>query len=64
MSLMKGRLRCLSTLVQINESFSWDDMEVDLGTILGTVMGDGVGVIGEDEGCIVGEGVVLYFDGE
>ena len=39
-------------------------MEVDLGTILGTVMGDGVGVIGEDEGCIVGEGVVLYFDGE
>ena len=64
MSLLKGRLSCRSTLVQINESFSWDDMEVELGVILGTVVGDAVGVIGEDEGCIVREGVILYFDGE
>ena len=43
MSSPKGRLSCLSVLVEINESSSWDDMEVELGDIVGKVVGDGVG---------------------
>ena len=63
MSSPKGRLSCLSDVVQINESSSWDDMEIELGYIVGTVVGDGVGKLGEDNDCILGEGAVLCLDG-
>ena len=54
MSSPKGRLSCLSTFVQINESSSWDEMEVELGVIFGTVVRDGVGELGEGDNCILG----------
>ena len=63
MSSPKGRLSCLSDVVQINESSSWDDMEIELGYIVGTVVGDGVGKLGEGNDCILGEGAVFCLDG-
>ena len=58
-----GRLSCVSALVQTNESSYWNDMEVELGFIVGTFVGDGMGVLGEGDGCILGEGAVLCLDG-
>ena len=46
----KGKLRCRSALVQIYESSSWDDMDVELEVSLGIVAGDDVG---ELEGVII-----------
>ena len=52
MSSPKDRLGCRSVFVQGNELSSWDDREVELGVILGIVVGDGVEGIGEGEDCI------------
>ena len=56
-------MSCRSDLVQINESLSWDGMEVELCDIVGTVVGNGVGELGEGNDCILGEGAVLCLDG-
>ena len=42
----KGKLSCRSALVQMYESSSWDDMDVEVKVILDTGVGDGVGGIG------------------
>ena len=37
-------------------------MEVELGEIAGTVVGDGMGELGEGTDCILGGGAVLCLD--
>ena len=62
MSSPKDKLSCRYSLVQINESSSWNDMKIELGEIVGTVVGDGVGELGEGADCILGGGAVLCLD--
>ena len=58
----KGKLSCRSALVQIYESLSWHDMDVELKVILGVVVDDGEGGI-RGNVCKVGEKLALVWMG-
>ena len=49
--------------MQIHKSSSWDDKDVEFEDILGTVVGDGVGGIGEGDKGKVGERIGFGVDG-
>ena len=59
----KGKLRCRSALVNMYESLSWDDMDVELKVNLGTVVGDDVGRVEGDNDCEVGKEIGFGLDG-
>ena len=59
----KGKLSCRSALVQMYESSSWDDMDVELKVNLGAVVGDDVGGGEGDYDCKVGEEIFFSLDG-
>ena len=59
----KGKLSCRSSLVQMYESSSWDDMDVELKVNLGGVVGDDVGGVEGDNDCKVGEEISFGLDG-
>ena len=59
----KGKLSCRSALVQMYESSSWDDMDVELKVNLGAVVGDDVGGGEGDYDCKVGEESFFSLDG-
>ena len=59
----KGTLSCRSALVQMYESSSLDDMDVELKVNLGTVVGDGVGRVEGDNDCKIGERIGFGLDG-
>ena len=58
----KGKSSCRSALVQMYESSSWNDINVELKVILGAVVSDGAGRRGGND-CKVGEEIGLGLDG-
>ena len=59
----KGKLSCHFTLVQMYESLSWDDMDVELKVNLSTVLGNDVGGVEGDNDCKIGEKIGFGLDG-